>query len=44
MYELIQVSEHCFYIQCPAKIGVVKTGDAALVKQINERGFDEFLS
>ena len=28
MYELIQVSEHCFYIQCPAKIGVVKTGDA----------------
>ena len=26
MYELIQVSEHCYYIACPAKIGVVKTG------------------
>lgn len=27
MYELIQVSEHCFYIQCPAKIGLVKLND-----------------
>lgn len=26
MYELVQVSEHCFYIQCPARIGVVRTG------------------
>lgn len=25
MYELIQVSEHCYYIQSPAKIGLVKT-------------------
>jgi len=27
MYELIKVSESCFYIDCPAKIGVVKTGE-----------------
>lgn len=27
MYELIQVSENCYYIQSPAKIGVVKTGE-----------------
>lgn len=27
MYELIQLSEQSYYIQCPAKIGVVKTGD-----------------
>ena len=26
MYELIQVSEHCYYVQCPAKIGIVKAG------------------
>ncbi len=26
MYELIQVSENCYYIQCPAKIGIVKIG------------------
>ena len=26
MYELIQVSENCFYIQSPAKIGLIKTG------------------
>ena len=26
MYELVQVSENCFYIQCPAKIGIVRTG------------------
>ena len=26
MYELIQVSQHCGYIQSPAKIGVVMTG------------------
>ena len=27
MYELIQVSPSCYYIQNPAKIGVVKTGE-----------------
>lgn len=27
MYELIRLSEQSYYIQCPAKIGVVKTGD-----------------
>lgn len=27
MYELIQVSENCYYIQSPAKIGLVKVGD-----------------
>ncbi len=26
MYELIRLSEKCFYIQSPAKIGVIKTG------------------
>ena len=28
MYELIQVSEHCYYIQSPAKIGLVRLNDA----------------
>ena len=23
MYELVQVSEKCYYINCPAKIGVI---------------------
>lgn len=27
MYELIQVSDHAYYIQCPAKIGLVKLND-----------------
>ena len=27
MYELIQVSENCYYIEDPAKIGVVRIGD-----------------
>lgn len=27
MYELIQVSEKCYYIQCPAKIGLVKLNE-----------------
>ena len=27
MYELIKITENCFYADCPAKIGVVKTGD-----------------
>ena len=30
MYELIKVSERCFYIDCPAKIGLVKTGENAV--------------
>ena len=31
MYELIQVSESCYYIQSPAKIGLVKTGEDRVV-------------
>lgn len=31
MYELIQVSERCYYIQSPAKIGLVKTGENTVV-------------
>ena len=31
MYELIQVSELCYYIQCPAKIGVVRTDENNVV-------------
>lgn len=27
MYELIQVSDACYYIQSPAKIGLVKLND-----------------
>ncbi len=27
MYELIKVTENCYYIQSPAKIGVVRTGE-----------------
>lgn len=27
MYELIQVSDICYYVQCPAKIGIVKLSD-----------------
>ena len=27
MYELIQVSEKCYYIDCPAKIGIIKLSD-----------------
>lgn len=26
MYELIQITENCYYIDCPSKIGVVKIG------------------
>ncbi len=26
MYELEQVSEHCYYVRCPAKVGIVETG------------------
>ena len=31
MYELIQVSELCYYVQCPAKIGVVRTDENNVV-------------
>ena len=31
MYELIQVSARDFYIDCPAKIGLVKTGESEVV-------------
>ncbi|MBE6701913.1 MAG: MBL fold metallo-hydrolase [Ruminococcaceae bacterium] len=27
MYELVQVSENAYYVDCPAKIGIVKCGD-----------------
>ena len=30
MYELVQVSERCFYIHSPAKIGVVRTGEGTV--------------
>ena len=30
MYELIQVSDHCYYIQSPAKIGLIKLDDASV--------------
>lgn len=28
MYELIQITDKCYYIECPAKIGLVKTGES----------------
>lgn len=31
MYELIQLSEHDYYIDCPAKIGLVRFGDKDVV-------------
>ena len=31
MYELIQVSDRCFYVQSPAKIGIVKTAENRVV-------------
>ena len=42
MYELVQVSEHCFYIQCPARIGVVRTGpeDVCLIDSGNDPSAD----
>lgn len=30
MYELIQISEHNYYIDCPAKIGLIRTGDTVI--------------
>ena len=39
MYELIQVSESCYYIQCPAKIGLVKINetDVCLIDSGNDK-------
>jgi len=38
MYELIQVSEHSFYVQSPAKIGLFKTGnDVFLIDSGNDK-------
>ena len=39
MYELIQVSDNCFYIQSPARIGLVRTGDdeVCLIDSGNDR-------
>ena len=39
MYELIQLTENDYYIDCPAKIGVVKTGDdeAVLIDSGNDK-------
>ncbi len=31
MYELIQVSQNCYYIQSPARIGIVRTGGDEVV-------------
>ena len=31
MYELIQLSEHDYYIDCPAKIGLIKASDNEVV-------------
>ncbi len=39
MYELIQVSEHCYYIQSPAKIGLVRLNetDVCLIDSGNDK-------
>ena len=39
MYELVQVSEHNYYIQCPAKMGLIETapGHAVLIDSGNDR-------
>ena len=39
MYELIQVTDNCYYIQSPAKIGVIKTGpdQACLIDSGNDK-------
>ena len=31
MFELVQVSENCYYIQSPAKIGLVKLNDQDVI-------------
>ena len=39
MYELVQVSEHCYYIQSPAKIGLIRLGgdDVCLIDSGNDK-------
>lgn len=39
MYELVQVSEHCFYVQSPAKIGIVELGggEVCLIDSGNDK-------
>lgn len=39
MYELIKISEKCFYIDCPAKVGVVllDSGEVALIDSGSDR-------
>ncbi len=31
MYELIQVTENCYYIDCPSKIGIIKINDTEVL-------------
>lgn len=31
MYELIKVSDNCFYVQCPAKVGIVRLSEDRVV-------------
>ena len=31
MYELIRISEHDYYIDCPSRMGIVKTGETEAV-------------
>ena len=31
MYELVKVTEHCYYFESPAKIGLVDIGDGNVV-------------
>ena len=39
MYELIQVGEHTYYIDCPAKMGVYQTSptEAILIDSGNDK-------
>ena len=31
MYELIQLAERSYYIECPAKIGIFRTGENEVI-------------
>ena len=46
MYELIQVSDHAYYIQCPAKMGlaVSEGGRAYLIDSGNDRDTGRILA
>ncbi|MBR6707057.1 MAG: hypothetical protein IKI84_10315 [Clostridia bacterium] len=39
MYELVRASERCFYIESPAKIGLIRTGEneVLLIDSGNDR-------